>query len=227
MSVAGGPYIVENGLVMCLDAASQLSYPGTGTIWYDVSNNGNYGTLTNSPIFSASNYGSFSFNGTNQYININLSSTLINLYNSTTQFVVNLPLWSGGQRCILSYRGGAGGSLYIGKMSSGVFCYYNQLSNANYTVGSIADGATAHCAVTCDAVNNLLSVYINGNLAGSATKTGWVSAATTNFNLGYDNGGTNEYMLGNFYNFCHYNRVLTPLEILQNYNAQKSRFGLS
>jgi len=33
MSGKSGPDIVENGLVLCLDAANKLSYPGSGTTW--------------------------------------------------------------------------------------------------------------------------------------------------------------------------------------------------
>jgi hypothetical protein len=57
--------------------------------------------------------------------------------------------------------------MYIGKNSGGIFVYYNTLNIPAYVVGSIADGSIAHCVVICDATNNLLSVYINGTLAGS------------------------------------------------------------
>ena len=42
--------IVQDGLVLNLDAAVDQSYPGNGTTWYDLSDNGN-GTLTNGPTF--------------------------------------------------------------------------------------------------------------------------------------------------------------------------------
>jgi hypothetical protein len=35
MSVYGGPEIVTDGLVLCLDAANRKSYPGSGTTWTD------------------------------------------------------------------------------------------------------------------------------------------------------------------------------------------------
>ena len=43
--------IVTNGLVLNLDAGRKSSYPNTGTTWYDISGNGNNGTMTNGPIF--------------------------------------------------------------------------------------------------------------------------------------------------------------------------------
>lgn len=212
-----------NGLVLALDAANTKSYPGSGTTWTDLSGNGNNGTLQNSPTYDTNNLGSFSLDGVDDRILISCNNSTIRTFNSTTQFIIKLPVYSGGQRCILSYRAGGGGSLYIGKSSNGIFCYYNQLSTAAFTVGNIASNATVICTVTCDATNNLLSTYINGTLVGSASRTGWVSTYHTSLYLGWDDG-TNEFMLGNFYQFSHYNRVLTAAEISQNFNALKSRY---
>ena len=41
MAVFSGPEIVNNGLVLHLDAGNSRSYPGTGTAWIDLSGNGN------------------------------------------------------------------------------------------------------------------------------------------------------------------------------------------
>ena len=212
---------------MCVDGASLKSYPQTGTGWTDVSFTGNNGTLQNNPTFSTANGGNFSMDGTDDRVLINCASNTIRTFDSSIQFVIRLPLYSGGQRCILSYRSGAGGGqLYIGKGSGGIFCYYNELNNPAYTVGSITDNTIAHCVVVCNATSNTLSTYINGTLAGSATRTGWVSGYTSRFYLGWDEGGTNEYMLGNLYYFSHYNKVLSDAEISQNFNALRGRFGI-
>ena len=68
MSLSHSPSIVTTGLVMCLDAANQRSYPGSGTVWTDVSGNGKNGTVTNSPTYSAANGGIFILDGVNDYI---------------------------------------------------------------------------------------------------------------------------------------------------------------
>jgi len=225
MAFSHSPKIVTDGLVLCLDAANTKSYPGSGTAWSDLSGNINNGTLQNDPTYSIDDLGSFSLDGSNDRVLISCNTSTIRTYNSTTQFIVKLPDYSGGQRCILSYRTGAG-NLYIGKQSGGIFCYYDQLSTQAFTVGSIVNNSTAICTVTCDANNNLLSTYINGTLAGSVSRTGWISTYHTSLYLGWDAGGTNEFMLGNFYQFSHYNRVLTASEVQQNYNALKGRYGL-
>ena len=60
MGLAHSPRIVTDGLVLCLDAASKRSYPGTGTTWTDLKG-GNNGTLTNGPTFDTGNGGECSF----------------------------------------------------------------------------------------------------------------------------------------------------------------------
>jgi hypothetical protein len=225
MATAYSPLVVTDGLVMYLDAGNTKSYPGAGTIWTDVSRTSNNGTLTNGPIFNSANGGSIVFDGVDDYVETACTLNTIRAYNSSTEFVIKLPVYSGGQRCILSYR--SANTMYIGKGSSGIFVYYNTLNNPAYTVGNIPDNSIAHCVVVCDAANNLLSTYINGTLAGSVARTGWLTTYNSTLGLGFDlSGGTNEYMIGNMYLFRHYNKTLTASEVLQNYNATKTRFGL-
>jgi hypothetical protein len=47
-SVAYGPKQVSDGLVLYVDAANPLSYPGSGDIWYDLTKNGYSGALSGS-----------------------------------------------------------------------------------------------------------------------------------------------------------------------------------
>ena len=199
----------------------------TGGGLYDLSGNLNHGTLNNSPVAGTDFGGSLILNGTNQYVSITPTANTIRTYDATVVFAVKLPLYSGGQRCILSYRGGGvGGQLYIGKGGGGIFCYYDSLNNPGHTVGSIADGAPVIVAVVLNASGTTISTYINGSLAGSATRTGWVSTYNTVLNLGYDAGGTNEYMTGSLYYYAHYNRVLSSDEVKSVYNLLRPRLKL-
>jgi hypothetical protein len=65
MSNNYGPRIVTDGLVLCLDAADQNSYAGSGSTWYDLSGNNNHFTLNNSPTYSFEGGGNIIFDGTN------------------------------------------------------------------------------------------------------------------------------------------------------------------
>ena len=61
-------FYVTDGLVLDLDAANSLSYPGTGTTWTDLSGNGNNGTLVG-PSYTTDNQGALVFDGVDDYVN--------------------------------------------------------------------------------------------------------------------------------------------------------------
>lgn len=228
--VTAGPSItplpvVTSGLVLYLDAGRKDSYSGSGTTWSDLSGNASNGTLQNDPIYSSTNGGSIVLDGTNDRVLVSCAANTVRTFNSTTQFVIKLPTYAGGQKNILSYRTSSAGALYIGKSGGGIFCYYDQLSTPGFTAGNIFPNTIAIIHVTCDANTNSLNVYVNGVQVGSGNRGGWVSSYHSTLYLGYD-PGTGEYMEGNFYNFAHYNRVLSLEEINRNYNALRGRYGV-
>jgi hypothetical protein len=55
--------------IIQLDAASSASYPGTGTTWFDISGTYN-GALTNGPTYTGTGVKFFTFDGTDDYVNI-------------------------------------------------------------------------------------------------------------------------------------------------------------
>ena len=67
MALHHSPRVVTDGLVLCLDAASRESYPGSGTVWTDLAGSNN-GTLTNGPTFNSANGGSIVFDWSNDHI---------------------------------------------------------------------------------------------------------------------------------------------------------------
>ena len=75
MGCSSGPDIIEDGLVLCLDAASKRSYPGTGTTWTDLRGDNN-GTLTNMDAsnFDQANGGSLTFDGTNEDVDVSIQN---------------------------------------------------------------------------------------------------------------------------------------------------------
>lgn len=74
MGVFAGPNIVEDGLMLYLDAADPKSYPGSGTTWFDLSGNGRHATLRNSsaglPSHSTNNKGYFDFTPNGSYATV-------------------------------------------------------------------------------------------------------------------------------------------------------------
>ena len=133
MSGKSGPDIVENGLVLCLDAANKLSYPGSGTTWRDLSGNSNTGTLTNGPTFSAANQGSIVFDGVNDYV-INSSPTNIPVGSSSR--TVQLWVYPKTNTCPLVQlgTGGGGNQVYIVSfynVSGTLYLFTDGINSAN------------------------------------------------------------------------------------------------
>ena len=72
---------------------------------------------------------------------------------------------------------------------------------------------------------NDIQIYINGVLdQGTITKSAPYGTQSDNLNIGRNTAGN--YFTGRLSNVSIYNRGLSPQEILQNFNAQRSRFGI-
>ena len=88
MAAVSGPNVVEDGLVLSLDAGNTKSYPGSGTSWTDLIGS-NYGTIDGST-HNSGDGGSFVFDGTNDNVKIpytadsNISDALFNGSNNFT-----------------------------------------------------------------------------------------------------------------------------------------------
>src|SRR5210317_1490874 len=66
MAIYAGPEIVNDGLVLHVDAANSRSYPGTGSVWYDLSGNGLDFNVVGSPTWNSAGYFT-NFNDSNYF----------------------------------------------------------------------------------------------------------------------------------------------------------------
>ncbi len=212
--------IIINGLVLNLDAGFTASYPTSGTTWYDVSLIGNNGVLTNSPTFNSSNGGGINFDGTDDFVKCSFSSvpvqgpgtiSFFGYYSINTGVLNTITITAGSLAIQIGIRNNTG---TVWKFGGG-----SLLSYTLPTVNQIAQWTT-----TFDGSN--VAVYINGILNSSTTSAQNQSSNSNTFYIGtYADTGL-EAFPGRLYNCQVYNRVLSADEILQNYNAQKGRFGL-
>jgi hypothetical protein len=219
------PPIVTNGLVLNLDAGFTPSYPRTNATWYDLSSGGNNGTLINGPTFNSGNGGSIVFDGTNDYVTINQTlSTPITIcgfvkYNNQSQ---TLNTWINSfphavLAISLNRLGGGQIYVYIGN-SYGWQGQPGIISSTNMTVNT-----WYHLAYVSNGSGSVL--YLNGVNVGTSihSPSGW----GLKYFLGWiELNGNGEYLNGNIGNTQIYNRALSQTEIIQNYNALKSRYGL-
>jgi len=213
MGLTHSPSITTDGLVLCLDAGNVRSYPKSGTVWSDLSGNGNDGTLINGPTFSSSNCGSLAFDAVNDYVNVGNMGITVQTYTvlgwiyKTTTFVNN-------GAAIIS--GGYGGDI------DNIIVYSEEYAPTN-SIYIAANGAT--------------KVYYNGKSVAYPTNFNlneWLhfsiiltvpSIDGGDHNIGRNNNGSNRFG-GLIASILVYSRELSANEIKQNYLATKGRFNL-
>jgi hypothetical protein len=223
ISYLGG--IVTQGLVLDLDAAKRDSYVGTGTAWNDISGNRNNGTLINGPTFNPGNGGSIVFDGSNDYVKPPASTTL-QLTNFTLSSWVRINVQNINQFIIDTSTNGSFGFGYSYRIKTDNkirFWAYNA-NNALDSTTTISPNIWYNILVTYNNTSKIQSIYINGVFNVSNThNSGFVVSTVTNLQIGGSLvlGG---YINGNIAQTQIYNRALSASEILQNYNATKTRY---
>jgi hypothetical protein len=244
------PAIVTNGLVLNLDAGFTPSYPTTGTTWYDMSSSGNNGTLTNGPTFNSGNSGSIVFDGVDDYAQCINTSSIWQTNNAMTIIsTFKLTGWPDGyaqnRAPLIAKTSGStfefslfiNGASSIGTSYAPNFeCWVPDGSISFMIVSAPASSLSLNTIYIVTAVLNGNSspyglIYINGNLSNTqSSKSGSMGASSTPMRIAgrlpdpYVSSG--QYLNGAIYNTLIYNRALSSAEVLQNYNATKSRFGL-
>ena len=211
--------IVKDGLVLNLDAAKRDSYPTTGTTWRDISGNQNNGTLTNGPTFNSDNGGSIVFDGVDD-ISVHGSSLYVDNF--------TLSAWV--------YKTSPGTQTIIAKGTSGfILNFYLRIggnsgfwgTNSVFTELAIPDLTLStwnNTVLTYDRTS--LKYYLNGIYINQTLATNIPSSTTSNLIVGRLGDFNGQYWTGRIAQTSIYNRALSATEVLQNFNAQKSRFGL-
>jgi hypothetical protein len=209
----GGP-IVTSGLVFAVDAGNLVSYPKTGTSTYNLTGSSNNGTLINGTGFSSTNGGTWTFDGTDDGINI---GTLTPTGGATFEAWIWLETGNTNYGAIFTNWGSSANAFFIGTYPSSDYIqiYFNNSLIIN-TV-SLPFNTWILLTVTNDGTN--VRSYINGALTNTASGT--LVSANGVTSIGYDINRTDYAFKGNISNAKIYNRALTAAEVLQNYNATK------
>ena len=217
--------IITRGLVLHLDASALESYPSSGTSWYDISGNGNDGTLSNGPTFNSGNQGYIIFDGTNDYMDSNATSS--NFTFGTGNFTIDMWYYP-----LTSYAATNGYLIDLGSNGTRLQMYYNNIyfygANSTYALGSTGSGFTInnwyHIVATRNGSD--LTIYINGSSVGTGTNGD--NLTENKYRIGAYGGATTGYNFnGRIASVKIYKGVgFTSTMVTQNYNIQKGRFGL-
>jgi hypothetical protein len=230
--------------------------PFNGTTWQNIApvSSSVTGSLTNGPTFNSSNGGSIVFDGVDDYID-NIGT--VNDYNfifSTGTFSVSFWVKKAANNTRYGIAGNTftntekGYTILLEYGISGFgnnclrFSVPGNAANTRLIAGSTADNTITstdwtHCMFTCQNPSKIGQWYINGVSSTTTTRVGTGNAnqgtyysgpAARTLNVGRVNWTSTLIPFnGNIAQFSIYNRALSATEVLQNYNATKTRFGLT
>jgi hypothetical protein len=229
------PYIVMDGLVLNLDAGITQSYPGSGTTWTDINGLGpkNNGTLINGPTFSG---GSIAFDGTDKWVGV--------------QYNPSLGLSSQGTLSVWCYPNTLNQELFaglIGMTTGGKLnqqSYYLHWRDEDDVISAGIQNLGTYNTINTPKPTVIgwycfvftwngssLNLYQNGtSVSTPVNQTISAQNLSSDIRIGgrmfYPDAPGNGEFKGKISNTQIYNRALTASEVLQNFNAQKGRFGL-
>jgi hypothetical protein len=210
---------VRDGLVLNLDAANPSSYIGTGNTISSISGIGYSGTLINGPTFSISSGGSFTLDGSNDYIFAPIDTSLFSTEATMIIWLKNVN--AGAGIGFLGFNQSGANDHYPWSDGSAYLSTFRNNRLGPITLSSTINRALPHMvSVTTDSSN--WKLYQNDTLQYTTSSTGTVTLSRFTIGFSIDNF----FYGGDVYAFMIYNRALSAAEITQNYNAFKNRFGI-
>jgi hypothetical protein len=216
--------IVTSGLVLAVDAGNLVSYESGSTIAYSLTGSIS-GSLVNGTSYSNINNGTWVFDGINDYINFgNLPSVTLTGSSVSLEAWVNYNLSQEDWKGIIYKADGnsTGYQLFIDSAERVAFGVITTAGfsrpNAGFTLSA---NAWHHVVGSYDGSN--MRIYVDGILYNTTAQSGSILASTTNLFVGMS--FASEELPGYIPVARIYNKGLTTQEVIQNFNAQKSRFG--
>ena len=225
--------IVTDGLILYIDASYNKSYPRSGTDWFNLENLTISGSLINGPNFDNNNQGSIDLDGGDDYIELQMIISSLNLTAGTMDIWFK-PHDSSGWKYLIS-TGNSGSNWNANHYNLAYNHDSQKMGIFNYGSTTDTDDTIANGEVTEDVIHNFVvtstgKTYLNGVEKSNSVSTWFdIPDEVNHFRIGVltMNGaiyGAQE-INANIYNFKIYNRALSAGEVLQNYQAQKERFG--
>jgi hypothetical protein len=197
----------------------------TGGGWADRSGNSNHGELVNGPAFDSDNLGSLVFDGGNDFVDSGFGNDF-----NPSQSSLSFTLWAksdspnasrmyfapsshgSNQRAYFGTKGG--------KWAMGI--YTNGWGESAPSVTT----SWTHVAGVFDSIQNVATLFVNSVSAISKGYESYTFRSDLQIGRGGGSSSSGFNWGGNISNVQVYNRALSESEILQNYNATKSRYGL-
>lgn len=226
---SGQQGIILSNLIFYYDPANPSSYSGSGTSLTDLSGNGYTATLQNGVGFSSiDGGGSFTFDGTNDYISVPNGSVAAFINQSfTIEFWLKPSTTPPAQQVYFSIVQDATtqSRLHLRFYSDGGirFAYFaNDLDSA---AGQGVFGSWQHIAMRYRSSDDTSTIFKNGVQIAQSNVGPLLSSTGREIAIGFF-AQTGQYWKGSIGASYTYQAALTDTQIASNYNALKSRYGL-
>lgn len=214
MSLNHGTSIVRNGLVLHLDAANKKSYAGSGTTWVDLSSSKLDSSLINGVGYDGQG---LIFDGVDDYGSLNLSRTASGVTYEAFLKPTNVTK----------------DQMYLGSQASGNYlrilnskAFISIPANGQRTLAhtqTLLNNSVYHIVSTYDGIQ--LKTYVNGNLTVGTVITQPLDNIDIN-RIGRWRDSDQRSFVGNLYCVRIYDRELSAVEINQNFEALRGRYGI-
>jgi hypothetical protein len=228
--------IITDGLVLAVDSGNIVSYETGSTTTYSLTGSLT-GSLANGVGYNQNNGGNWNFDGVDDYISVPYTPIL------TPTSAITLSTWASsswssltGQRCIISKTQGGGYQLSVNEPSFypsglGILFYLGGAYRSASLSTSLVSNGWHYIVSTFD--GQYIRLYLDGIERASYNYGSEVLIAYNNNNhfliAAEPGAGTavdGAYFPGKIGITQVYNRALSSTEVLQNFNAQRTRFNV-
>src|SRR6056300_231960 len=189
----------------------------------DISGQGNTATAT-SLTYNSDN--TFSFNGSSDYISFDPVASKIQASDFTFEATIKGPAQDHKGIVAVNTSAGDNRALWLIRSAGmGIF------DGTTWYIGNIDvdDNNWHHVAITYDLSTKNAIIYTDGVVSLNVTTGNSISILSTDkVSVGqeWDGGSTSDHFNGNISSVKIYNRALTDTEVLQNFNATRSLYGI-
>ena len=221
------------GNKLSLDAGNPASYPGTGTVWTDLSGSGNNGTLINGVAYSTANGGVMSFDGVNDRVqianstslgfggDITITTALKRVSNSANTEEVFIQRENGGT----SPNGGY--QMWIDRATLKIKIRIRNTANQSYThTSNNAIQNNLWNIISFVRIGSDIFLYVNGILDSSSTSSVLIGSTILPLGIGGHVTASGYVFNGQLNNIDIYDYGFTPEQANSNFQALRTKYGI-
>lgn len=222
--------LVTTNLINYLDFSNTSCYSGSGTTVYDLVASLSY-TVNGALFLSGTNGGVFEFDGVNDYIFANSDRTLVGNFSVGVWFLkngttgVNMGLFNLEDSSTDGYR-------HLIDENTGNYYLRSRINANNFDdTTPMADLTWYYFVATWNDSSKLNTAYKNGSSYDTSSPATSLNVVAERICIGAITSGNNyeasaQYHKGYIGEVHFYNRELSAAEVLQNFNATRSRYGV-